>query len=530
MNLINAMNVLFILNSMFQDQEKRLPVNEAERNVANIVYNIIISSMNDHGIFEEVEESLYYDDTYEPYNDIPADDSHEDNIDEEDIVISENENQCSNKLESVSFDYKKQAVEYWLNGKNKLKFETVQNRFRKLKTARQLYRWNDQVTAGGSRIDKLKKIEEHCLQKFRIARSNRIPIHDIDIRRIAKEKASEINFDEFKASTHWLNEFKRRFNIVSRKITKIITKTSLYNSEERSAQKQEFRNKVRNAIIKYGARRVYNSDQSGFNYEIHSGRTLNPRGDKNVESIVQSVHSTTHSYTIQPTVSAEGELLSPFLLVLQESKGEFGPAVKQNLFKAENVYVMASKSGKLTKEHLETWAEDVYFPSTTITSTLLLDSWRGHCQDTIYKVKPKHKKLMLLQIPEGATGELQPLDVYGFRMWKNFVRTFSDMVILKNEDLNLHSRNNIIKMHSLVHNQLSSPRFKDSFEYAWYAAGYIDNRPGKVENPKRFCFNSNFVTCDICGKTAIITCSWCKKSLCLRHFFDEYHYCKTYNP
>ena len=65
---------------------------------------------------------------------------------------------------------------------------------------------------------------------------------------------------------------------------------------------------------------------------------------------------------------------------------------------------------------LEAWAKDVYFSYTTITSNLLLDSWRGHCQDTIYKVKPKHKTLMLLQIPKGTTCELQLLDVYGFRI------------------------------------------------------------------------------------------------------------------
>ena len=66
-------------------------------------------------------------------------------------------------------------MEYWLSSKNKLKFEKAQNRLKKLKTAHQLYRWRDQVLVGGSRIDKLKKIEEHCLQKFNVARSNRIP-------------------------------------------------------------------------------------------------------------------------------------------------------------------------------------------------------------------------------------------------------------------------------------------------------------------------------------------------------------------
>ena len=47
-------------------------------------------------------------------------------------------------------------------------------------------------------------------------------------------------------------------------------------------------------------------------------------------------------------------------------------------------------------------------------------------------------------------------------------------------------RNNIIIRDSLVHNQLSSPRFKNLFKYAWDAAGYTDERPVKVEIPKKF--------------------------------------------
>ena len=128
---------------------------------------------------------------------------------------------------------------------------------------------------------------------------------------------------------------------------------------------------------------------------------------------MQSVHSTTQSYTTQPTVSAKGKLITSLLLVLQKPKREFGTVVRQNLLAAPSVYVIALKSGKLTKEHVETWARDVYFPSTTITSTRLLDSWRGHCLDII-----------------------------------NFIPTFSDTIFLTNEDLNFHDRNNIIKMHS----------------------------------------------------------------------------------
>ena len=63
------------------------------------------------------------------------------------MVTSEtnDENQCSSKPEFISYDYKRKAVEYWLGGKNKKKFTTVQNQFKNLKPESQLYRWRDQV-------------------------------------------------------------------------------------------------------------------------------------------------------------------------------------------------------------------------------------------------------------------------------------------------------------------------------------------------------------------------------------------------
>jgi len=68
------------------------------------------------------------------------------------------------------------------------------------------------------------------------------------------------------------------------------------------------------------------------------------------------------------------------------------------------------------------------------------------------------KGLKKLNIRAGATGFSQPLDVYGFKPWKNFLRShFSDLVILHNYDINLHLRNNILKTQSLIHNQFSSP-------------------------------------------------------------------------
>jgi hypothetical protein len=79
-----------------------------------------------------------------------------------------------------------------------------------------------------------------------------------------------------------------------------------------------------------------------------SGRTLAVKGQNKIECLAQSVSSMTHSYTIQPLISGDGRLLSPLFMILKEPTGEFGPVIEKNIFRPTNVYVKASKSGKVT--------------------------------------------------------------------------------------------------------------------------------------------------------------------------------------
>jgi hypothetical protein len=227
-------------------------------------------------------------------------------------------------------------------------------------------------------------------------------------------------------------------------------------------------------------------------------------------------------------ISADGRLLSP-LFIVKESGGKFGPRVENTLFKAGNIYALASKSGKLTSDHFKIWLQNVYLPNVGDNSVLLLDSWSGHCPAVVRDNINSNKNVEIKTIPPGTTGQIQPLDVYGFRTWKNFIRHFSDMILLMEPDLILHQRNNILKLQSLVHNQLSSPRFKNFFKYSWFKSCYLNERPNAFENPTDYCFKKyEMARCEICGDVAIITCAWCEKSLCLKHFFHEYHYCDTY--
>lgn len=111
-----------------------------------------------------------------------------------------------------------------------------------------------------------------------------------------------------------------------------------------------FVEKVKTELSLIGAENVFNFDQSGFNLEMHTGRTLAFQEEQKIETLTQSINCMTYSYTIQPIISASGSLLLPLIIILQEKDGKFGPQVEQNLFKAENVVALPSKSGKMTSK------------------------------------------------------------------------------------------------------------------------------------------------------------------------------------
>lgn len=528
--LINPLNVIALLVLTFNTQRLDIgetDINADEAHLHDVIEDVIKRSAVDS--FFDIDQILTLDflDGDSVVQPQAVGDSEEDHseLDYADVP------HCMSTPEEVNFNYKVEAVAFWTSGKSShMSLSSVQNRFRKVSSERQLRRWRIQVNEGGTKTDKLYRVAQYTLDNLKEAIDSKITVHDIDVRRWALQKKHELNMTWFKAGRWWVWQFKKTHNIVSRKITKFVSVSSIHEGTDLEEQCESFLNSVKPRILRYGVSNVYNSDQSGFNLEMHSGRTLTYRGSKTVESVVQSVSSTTHSYTIQPTISADGKLLSPLFLVLKEQTGEFGPRVSEGLFRPSNVFIEASKSGKLTSELLQTWLEEVFFPNVGNSSLLLLDSWSGQCNRTVLQVVPQNKHFDLMTIPKGTTGKIQPLDVFGFRIWKNFVRKFSDTVILLRSDINLHNRNNIIKLQSLTHNQLSSPRFINLFKYTWYKSGYLEERPTVFENPVDFCFKDMEPICDICGEIAVITCAWCKKKLCLKHFFEEYHYCEHFIP
>ncbi|CAF3953312.1 unnamed protein product, partial [Rotaria sp. Silwood1] len=190
-------------------------------------------------------------------------------------------------------------------------FTTVQHAFPRVTYPMQLARFREYVQNDGNRRQKLSRLEQFVLEKFKRARDTNLPVHDPDIRRWSLTQAAIEGIDNFVASNKWLSKFKRRNHIRSRKVTRFTSKHEVFHKEEIHQAGEEFVTEVKRILPKYKLESIFNTDQSGFNYEFASNRTLSFRNERSTFVTVQSLNATTHSYTVMPLINAAGRLVSP---------------------------------------------------------------------------------------------------------------------------------------------------------------------------------------------------------------------------
>ncbi|GAU99984.1 hypothetical protein RvY_10913 [Ramazzottius varieornatus] len=288
---------------------------------------------------------------------------------------------------------------------------SVQDKFRKVTSNRQLREWRNHVGDRGSRIDKLKAIRLETGEKFFLAEQKPNVVKDLDIQQWAVTATREIGLPGFTAS-HWVGKFKKYYNICDRKITKFVTEKYLKEVPDRKKSAEECVAVVRERVQAYEKDCLWNADQSGFEYEMRPGRTLDFVGAKHVLALTQSQNSMTHNYTVMMCVSPGVRKFLPVLFIaLQEPKGIFGPLVKKSMFKTSNLYVTASTSGKMTKQLYIEWCVKVFFPQMNQHCIFLADSWPMFAdQGAVDEVKPEELEYEMITIPPRVTGQIQTLD------------------------------------------------------------------------------------------------------------------------
>jgi len=487
------------------------------------------------GILESILTSDSYNHEYETTLDYSTLDSEFDGCeaDSDDFYQDpdyEEEDTKPKVFKNFTLSYMKQALEFYdainpITGKRKHIWKNVKHHFQRIPYQYYMARFRKYVEEEKTKKQKVDSVDDFVDDKFERARDLLCPVHDIDLKRWSYQQARSMSFNEFTGSDTWLLNFKHKHDMCSRKITKVVTKREVKNEDDIQKSSDLFMAEVRKLLSHYDEDNVLNTDQSGLELEIHSSRTLSHRGERTTLSTVRSKNATTHSYTVQPMISLSGKVIGPVFLCLKEPGGRMSDNIKSSLFKADNVVVTCSASGKLTTSLVEYWRDNMFVPSITDSSrTLLLsDSWPG--QGDAKGIYEKIRDCKRMEIPPKTTAKIQPLDVFFNHEYKVIARRVYDRVILDDIDIKIAQRNNINRLHSLIHNQISARIYKPIIRYAWFKSGYLHNHPGQFQTVTDVCFKLSQPHCDIssCDSFSFIRCSYCRKILCVNHFFIEYH-------
>lgn len=162
-----------------------------------------------------------------------------------------------------------------------------------------------------------------------------------------------------------------------------------------------------------------------------------------------------------------------------------------------------------------------------------MDSWFGQNDPKLYEdASSANTHIKRIQIPQHTTDEIQPLDRYSNHQLKNFVKVLYHHVALDEIDSNLYERNNIIRLVSLIHNQLDAPVFQKMIIYSWFASSYTKADPTPFLNFNQVCFihENKHITCAASprSESIFITCSHCGEKLCFQHFFLNFNFHDIY--
>jgi len=395
-----------------------------------------------------------------------------------------------------------------------------------------LKRWCAEIEQGGGIKEKYEAINKWTIDRFREAREQKKPVTTRMLQQWASQAAVQFEGLNFVASHTWAVKFKQTFQIRQRKVTRYIKSKNVLDISNILKEAEKFQKRIARQILKFDRDYVINTDQTGCEYRVDVRRILSTKGEKSTEVFLGDFNKITHSYTAQYAITASGKLLPKVFLCMQEPKGVFGPRVSAAIDKLsecyDNIHVTASKSGKLTKDHFSQFVVNIIKPYCNDNEFLLiLDSWGGQTDpahfNSVFTDDDGNCSATVEIIPPHCTPYCQPCDLYFFRQVKNFIRRIQNSVEVLQQNRQLSSREDAIKIHSLIHSQLSAGAFTDMIEYAWFASKLIPKR-NVFRNVNEICFPPDLRKnkC-ICNTPSFIHCANCRKFICFKCFYDVYH-------
>lgn len=386
-----------------------------------------------------------------------------------------------------------------------------------------IYSTNETLSScWGTRYSAYDAINDYVQYKINDSLTKMLPIHEYHLERWGYERANELGIDYFKASKSWITGIEKRGDLVSRKLTDLASRPDRENKKSIEDSIEDFLENYRAVAQYFPHYRILYVDQSGHKYEISNLRSLTRRGTRDHVLAIDSVNKNRHSYTIQPIMSRDGRLRGKLLVCFHESKDEFGVDVEKKVEKLEkelgNLVVVPSKSGMMSRNLSLRFIDEVLVPEIARLSAddsesmssqdsqstklagpswasnppeswtpeqhrimelrnadsgprrprvlLLLDSWEGHASDSLVQLLDD-RNIFVLRIPPRTTSILQPLDVQIFRQYKWFIKRIMEATAYEGISRNLTDRYGIMRMQSLIWNQLQAPVYRDMALWGW---------------------------------------------------------------
>ncbi|KAF8369052.1 hypothetical protein PRIPAC_86881 [Pristionchus pacificus] len=409
-------------------------------------------------------------------------------------------------------------------------FKRMQNRFRAhMKTEYDLTLLRKYEKTGvipSERYSAMRQLASDVRAKLGEKMKKGVPIHDTDIRKIALD-LNKLNAasGNFKASATWVSKWKVHHRIVSRKVTKFVTRKATKDREKVLKQIDELRIKFLAVVRKNPGIVIINADQTGQVKEMHSTRTLAEEGSKDVVVEIESKSATTHSVTVLPTIYLDGRQHPIVYVHLGEPTGSL-PA-KKAVYGNKNLVIGASKSHIMNREAAARYFKEVLFVQPMPKHMLLLlDSWSLFLNHSfIQGLVPKGHKVTILNIPKGGTSLAQPLDLCYNQQWKCVMRRLNDAILVHDIDFVLHTRDNLLRCISQVYWAFGAPMFKEYRKYGWYRGGFLTTHPAPFVTPPKYMFGEGSEADCPCSEPGLIRCPYCKKAHCFSCFVINSHRC-----
>ena len=169
--------------------------------------------------------------------------------------------------ETFGVSYMRAALDFRNGPAMDWAFPTFQHRFRRVLYPYYLTRFQKYIDEQGTNRDKYRLIAKYCYEMFCESRAKGKIIHDRTIKTwaLARARELELSFDNFRASSSWINNFKRQYRISSRKIVKFVTHRSVRELEQIENESIELLLDYQdNVYAKWDPPQIFNTDQSGF--------------------------------------------------------------------------------------------------------------------------------------------------------------------------------------------------------------------------------------------------------------------------